>query len=294
MKLSRRDILQKAYDECMTEMYAKAQPSADYNKIIEDLRNGVSDDSQDDPIYQRHYLSHEEFNYIKDKYIDAYGMKEHWHSNIDIIKDYFNGKGNKDKWIPEVVHEDGYKTPGYRSFEKVPQLSEQFKEFVDEETAIKLQEIVLNNLQWCEDYYMFDREADSFSCSVSLGASPTSHKDGVVKYWKDKGVEVNIEDRNPCLFYDADELGDEFEDVMIDEYGEDWKNYWWNFYYNTNDGKKKLVTEWMQDDKRENKFNGHYVREIDGELIVDDFYNEGSEMNIDEFIKKHNIKWEEL
>jgi hypothetical protein len=70
MKLSRRDILQKAYDECMTEMYAKAQPSADYNKIIEDLRNGVSDDSQDDPIYQRHYLSHEEFNYIKDKYIE--------------------------------------------------------------------------------------------------------------------------------------------------------------------------------------------------------------------------------
>ena len=56
-----------------------------------------------------------------------------------------------------------------------------------------------------------------------LGASPNSNSKAVVEYWKSKGIDIVIEERNPLLFYEQDYYGDEFEEEMIDEYGENWK-----------------------------------------------------------------------
>ena len=72
--IDRQFIINRAWDECMTEMYAKAQPSADFHQILEDVKSGKIKDDPHDPVYNRYYLSYDEFQYILHKYIDAYGL----------------------------------------------------------------------------------------------------------------------------------------------------------------------------------------------------------------------------
>ena len=56
--LDRDQVIRKAYTECMAEMYAKAQPSADYYQLLEDAKNGKI--GKDEKVYERYYLSYEE------------------------------------------------------------------------------------------------------------------------------------------------------------------------------------------------------------------------------------------
>ena len=75
-----------------------------------------------------------------------------------------------------------------------------------------------------KDFYRFDRKESDFSVAVALGASPTGNAETVKKWWKENyGKDIEIVERNPYLLWEMDEYGDEFEDVMIDEYGENWK-----------------------------------------------------------------------
>lgn len=295
--VNRENILNEAYKACMTEMYLKAQPSADFNKLLEDVKAGKLEDSQECPLYSRYYLSYDEFNYIKDKYIKAYRIKEEFTDNINIVKDYFDGKGHKDVWIPAEKREDGYIKPGYRSIAEVPHIktviSDILKEYnnEDDECVNKITHKIFQYLEDCQDFYRFDREENSFNYSICLGCSPTSNKKSVIEYWAKQGININIEDRNPLLFWDKDEYEDEFIDVMIDSYGENWEEITWNQYYETDDGKKNLVSEWLNND---NNFKDYYVcRNDNDELVVSKFNDtEFIEILIDDFIDKHQIKKE--
>lgn len=233
--LDRRQIIQQAYTECMREMYAKAQPSVDYDFIVAGVKDGSIVDTDKDPVYARHFLSAEEFNYILRKYIKAYGLNNTWHSDVDVVRRYFNGEGSKDVWVDGKVDADGHKSPGYRSTEGVPHIKEAFKRLLNNEiegsvTVDKLATIlsqeVFDYIDNCDNFYRFDREEGDFSASVALGASPTSNPNTVIKYWKKRGIDVYINWRNPLLLWEMDEYGDEFEEYMIEEYGEDWEKYW--------------------------------------------------------------------
>lgn len=298
MSLKRNNIIDKAFKECLTEMYLKAQPSADYSQLVRDVKEGKIIDEPHNPVYNRHYLSYEEFHYILDKYIEAYGMKEQWSSNIDIVERYFKGNGRKDIWVPDRVDDDGFRHPGYRDSEKVPHIKKQFIDFfksksidISEEICEELSNIIFNNIEECKNFYRFDREESSFSAGIALGCSPSSNKESVIKYWKEQGIDITIEDRNPMLFWDMDDLGDEFEEVMIDEYGKDWKNYWWKKYYKSNDGKKKMISNYIHDNKEKNpELDKLFVRkEDDDKFYVIKFDDDNYNIPIDEFIEKYNI-----
>lgn len=238
--LDRDEILKKAYHECMAEMYAKAQPSADYYQLLEDAKNGKI--GKDERVYERHYLSHEEFKHILGKYKDAYSIRSHWENDIEVLERYIKEGGSKDKYIPSYEDENGNFHPGHRSYEKVAPLKEQLAEIFHESdfyTGSEMNEAseeLINNLydkvtdivDTCKNFYRFDREESSFDCSVALGPSPCSNKDIVIEYWKSQGVDIEIEERNPLLFWDMDYYGDSFEEAMEDEYGKDWKEYWDN------------------------------------------------------------------
>ena len=158
---TRQDIIEQAYHECMKEMYAKAQPSADYDAIVEGVKNGTIHDSDKDPVYARHYLSQEEFVYIRDKDLDAYGMKNTWHPWLDTVRGYFDGKGMKDAWVDDKVDECGVKHSGYRIAEKVPHIAKTFKEILakqlDGEHFIdtlvdSLSKVVFEYIDNCENF----------------------------------------------------------------------------------------------------------------------------------------------
>lgn len=225
--LDRKEILERAYHECMVEMYAKAQPSADFNQLLEDAKNGKI--GKDEKVYERYYLSHPEFDHIREKYIDAYNIKSTWKSNIEVLEQYLTEGGNRDKYIEAHTDEYGYH-PGYRGYETVKPIGEQIQDILKTElgdghfeVGNKILEAVMNTIKDCKEYYRFDREENDFNYSVALGPSPCSNKDTVKEYWKEQGIDVDPVEPNPYLIWHKDYYGDELDEVMEYEYGEDWK-----------------------------------------------------------------------
>ena len=51
--LDRQNVLEKAVEDCFREMYAKAQPMADWDNIVEEYKSGKI--GKDEPVYNRHY-----------------------------------------------------------------------------------------------------------------------------------------------------------------------------------------------------------------------------------------------
>ena len=242
--LDRDVIIKRAIDECMEEMYQKAQPPANYKELVEKVKNKELFESPEDPIYNRHYLSQEEFEYIKNKYSDAYRFKPHWKKDIEVLEEYLEKGGNKDKYIPETMEEDGSTHPGYRSYEKVKPIRSQIQDLIqDEDLANKVADLVFNTIKECKDYYKFDQTQEIFDFHICLGASPTSNKDAVKQYWESQGKSIEIEDRNPLLFWDKEYYGSAFEEVMLDEYGKEWKEFWNKQYQNKLEEDKKHKEE---------------------------------------------------
>ena len=247
MYLNREKILNEAIDACLREMYAKAQPSADFDQLVQDIKDGKID--KDEPIYERYYLSYEEFKYIIDKYKKAYRINEEWKSNIEVLEEYLNKGGIKNKYIPTKIDEDGFKHPGYRGYEDVPPLKEQIRSIMKDfdcsecaqELADEITNKVMETIKNCKDFYKFDREEGDFSCAIALGCSPSQNAENVKKWWKEnKGIDIKIEERIPRLFwyydegYTDEELAEEFED-----YGPSWK--------------ANLYQEWKEEEKKRKK-----------------------------------------
>ena len=224
--VTRENIISQAVDACFKELYKRAQPSVDFEELVKQYRiDGKS-------FYERYYLSSEELKYVVEKYIKAYGMEDPWEDYFDLLIDNLKNGGSKDKWIPEKVDEDGFKHPGYRGFEKYDSLHKQINKILDNyflsnfsinELTDTLTDKVFELIDTVKNFYRHNREKNDFTYTMYLGASPNSNSKAVVEYWKSKGIDIVIEERNPLLFYEQDYYGDEFEEEMIDEYGENWK-----------------------------------------------------------------------
>ena len=229
--LNRRKVLEQAIHDCFKEMYAKSQPPADWDKIVDEFKTGVRE--KDERVYEQHYLSKDEFTYILDKYIEAYNIKSHWKEDVEIIENYLKNGGLKDVYISAQYDDNGdIISPGYRSAEKVPAITDQITNIVPGDAGKTISELVLNNIINCKNFYKFDQEENSFRFNISLGASPTSNPDTVKKYWKEKtGEDIQIEERNPKLFwyidagYTDEDLEYEFDDP---NWKENLKNEWEN------------------------------------------------------------------
>lgn len=257
--MDRKEMLSRAVTDCMREMYAKAQPSIDYDELVAKVKSGEIIDTSENPVYNRHYLSMQEFDYIREKWADAYGLKPTWKPNIELLEGYLKEGGTKDKYIPDRMDKTGFVHPPYRSYEKVKPLIEQLSQEIGEENALKAYKIITDTIEECKNFYAFDREYSDFCCSVALGASPTSNPNTVIKYWKEHGIEMEpIEERNPLLFWEMDHYGDEFEEAMEDEYGKDWRKIWedkWNKQLDEKEeAKRKEWEEFQKNYKREPKF----------------------------------------
>lgn len=308
--MDRSEMLSRAVTDCMREMYAKAQPSVDYDELLEKVKSGEIVDTREDPVYNRYYLSMQEFDYIKEKWADAYGLKSTWKPNIELLENYLKEGGTKDKYIPDRMDKTGFVHPSYRSYEKVKPLIEQLSQEIGEESAQKAYKIIMDTIEECKDFYKFDREYSDFCCSVALGASPTSNPNTVIKYWKKHGIELEpFEERNPLLFWEMDEYGDEFEEVMEEEYGKDWKKIWedrWNKQLEEKEeAKKKEWEEFQKNYKREPKFKANDEIRSENELtpktvtqVGEDYYvlrkSDGSSetVRIDETDKVYHHTYE--
>lgn len=223
--ITRNSILCEAVDRCMKELYEKAQPSADISEYVRKIKSGeITDEEQNaDPIYKRHYMSQAEMKYIVDKYHEAYRLDNEFTDSCDLLLKDMDDNYTVDKYIEEHTDENGDYHPGYRGYEHMPTVEEQVKlalktsDIDNPELAKNIADIFRNFIKNRRDFYRFDRDGEKFNYSVYLGASPTSAKDQVIEYWKAKGVDVEIKDRNPEYFwyhdkgYSDDDIREEFE-----------------------------------------------------------------------------------
>lgn len=257
--LDRNEVIKQAMHNCLKEMYAKSQPMADYDNLIEEYKSGKI--GKDERIYERHYLSQAEFQYILKKYVSAYGLTMKWYDYVETVENYLKEGGIKDKYIH--ANEEGYKHPGYLSYEDVLPIKVQIQNYIDSlnlnssinnKMSDDITNIVMNTISECKNFYRFDREQTDFECAVCLGASPTSNKESVQKWWKDNyNVDIEIEERNPLLFWEYDNYEDETDEIMREDYGENWKEFWDERWKEDEERKKKELDEKIKNIKEQYK-----------------------------------------
>ena len=242
----RDDILIQAIKECYTEMFAKAQPMADYENLLEEAKTGKI--SKDEHIYDRHYLSQEEYAYIINKYLDIYNIKSEWRDHVETVEEYLKIGGSKNKYIDSYTDENGNYHTGFRSYEEVPPLKEHIYKIINKyfnDTNNTCTDEVVNKvfelIDTCKNFYKYNSDEMKFRNEMAFGTSPTCNKETVKKWWKDNyNVDIEIEDKNPLLFWEYDYYGDEIDEIMTNEYGPEWKDYWWKKY---EDDKKQKNAE---------------------------------------------------
>lgn len=182
--MNRSEILERAVNECLEEMYNRAQPSVSFNKIVEDCKNGVY--NKNEAVYERYYLSAEEYKEILENYIEAYKIHDDFQENCDIVYKYLAEGGLKDSWVPGKVDENGFKHSGYRSYENTPKITD----IMAEDDAKKC----LDLINECKKFYCFNREENNFHWTI-MNYSPSSNKESVREYWKTNGVDIKFKKR---------------------------------------------------------------------------------------------------
>lgn len=199
-KLSRDDIMSEAIHRCKKEMYAKAQPSVDYDLLLEQYKNGCKT-----RLYERYYLSNEELKYIVAKYVELYHFESKLSDHFDLLIDNMTKGTIKDKWIPGKTDDDGFTHPGYRGYENVPPL----EKIIGKEKA----KTVIDYIKERKDFYSRDYEKEQFEFAIYLGDSPTSNEKEVIDYWKSQGINLKIDPRK----YNSDYFWSEENDYLEED-----------------------------------------------------------------------------
>lgn len=204
--ITRDDILNKALHECLVEMYKWAQPSIDLDALIKDNFK----DDKDNPLYQRHYLSQDNFIKIRDRYMDAYGITDDWDDTFELLIKQLNEGGIEDDY-KEATPE----RPAYRDYKKVLPLKEVI-------TCPGEMNTIIDYIKKCQNFYKgHSYETNQFSMSIALGASPTCNAKSVKEYWNNHGrPDFKIKE------YDISDViygSEEYEDISDEEFIESLK-----------------------------------------------------------------------
>ena len=179
----RDDILSKAVNDCLQEMYLKAQPSLDFNELKERAKNN---EEVDKDFWSHHYLPRKEYDDILYSYMHAYGIESKWDDYAQTMIDYLEKGGTKDTWVEGETDSNGFKYSGHRGYEDTPKISD----VIGEEAAAK----VLELMKTCKEFYKFNRDEMSFNFTVS-NYSPSMCKEMVQEYWDNVDKTVKIYDK---------------------------------------------------------------------------------------------------
>ena len=141
---TREEILVEAYNECLRELFLNSNPPIDIEELF---KNGFKDDENDKLIY-KHSIDEEDFDFILDDVMYAYGIKDDFHDNIEIIKN------DLEKGAPmrgETKYDIKFLPP--------------LKDKIGEEHY----NIVMEYLNQIKSFYRVDSEVSSFRSAITWG-----------------------------------------------------------------------------------------------------------------------------
>lgn len=228
--ITRNDIISRAIEECLQELYKYAQPHIEWNVFLSENKKYSSDhimwkeynrifkDKEKYPEkwktmkelfpnwenksitecigpcpYDFYYLPKEVMNDICNSYIHAYKL-----DTIEILKQYCNDPIT-DKYIDSWTDENGYH-PGYKSYVRPDNLEKEITKILGPEAEDNLYHVhkICNKffefLDMAGNFYDWNAELNTFNTSVHLGPSPNLDKQSVIDNWKqyrNQTIEIN-------------------------------------------------------------------------------------------------------
>lgn len=153
--------------------------------------------------YEFYYLPKEIMKDICDSYVHAYRFDQQQEllNTIETLKNYCK-EPIVDKYIDDWTDETGFHHPGYRSYDHPDNLLSQLTDLIPDsgfdKSAIveSVQSKFFEFLDMAGNFYNWNRDLNTFNCSVYLGPSPNSNKEAVIENWKkyrNKDIEIDEE-----------------------------------------------------------------------------------------------------
>ena len=237
--INRDDVLSKAVDDCLEELYTLVVPKVTWEEFKEECKiysekykkweSEKSDKSKKECIgpapYEFYYLPREIMKDICDSYVDVYKIdsQQELLDTINILKDYCKCP-IVDKYIDDWTDETGFHHPGYRSYDHPDNLEREIFSILKEnsnywKSAIgeanpsdlskELQNKFFEFLDMAGKFYNWNRDLNSFNISVYLGPSPNSNKEAVIENWKkyrNQDIIIDEEQIKKDYYGEEDEL----------------------------------------------------------------------------------------
>lgn len=205
--LTRCDIIEKAFIECLVKLYSLVQPSVSWeafkeeNKIFKEKEDEYEALQEKPPYlefvgpkpFEFYYLPKDIIEDVCNSYIYAYKLDEQQNllDTIEILKNYC-----KEPIIEKYI-EDTDGGPGYRGYEHPANLEKELENVLDDEDLAEyFQNTFFNFLDMAGEFFNWNRDLNSFQTSVYLGPCPSSNKEAVIENWKkyrNKDIEINEE-----------------------------------------------------------------------------------------------------
>jgi hypothetical protein len=197
--MNRKDVIERAIEECITELYLRAQPSISLDELKKLYKK-----EPDKHWYDYFYLNQKEAEEIIEDYIIAYRIRNEFHDDMDTVRRYLRDGGTKDKYIKP---KDG--SPGYRGYENTPKLSD----LIGEEAAQQ----ALNLIDECDNFYQPNKEESGFKFNV-LNLSPCCNIETVRKNRPDIAIYERKYYDEWDIWRDVDDNGNFINEKEIEEY----------------------------------------------------------------------------
>ena len=241
--MTKDNVISDAIEKCLKELYTLAVPSITWEefekecieysekykkweserKENEELENKSRKECIGPAPYEFYYLPSEIIKDICDSYVYAYELDRHQNllDTIETLKNYCK-EPVVDKYVNDWTDETGFHHPGYRDYDHPNNLEKEIFSILKEnsnywKSAIgesnpsdlskELQDKFFEFLDMAGEFYNWNRDLNTFNCSVYLGPSPNSNREAVIENWKKyRNQDIEIDEEQIKKDYYGEEL----------------------------------------------------------------------------------------
>ncbi len=236
--MTKDNVISDAIEKCLKELYTLAVPSITWEefekecieysekykkweserKENKELENKSRKECIGPAPYEFYYLPKEITKEICESYVYAYELDRHQNllDIIEILKNYCKDPV-VDKYVNDWTDETGLHHPGYRNYDHPDNLEKEIDKIITNYKGGKMpdQELLINNiknkffefLDMAGKFFNWNRDLNTFNCSVYLGPSPNSNKEAVIENWKKyRNQDIEIDEEQIKKEYYGEEL----------------------------------------------------------------------------------------
>ena len=229
--MTKDNVISDAIEKCLKELYTLAVPSITWEefekecieysekyKKWESERKENENKSRKEYIgpapYEFYYLPSEIIKDICNSYVYAYELDRHQNllDTIETLKNYCK-EPVVDKYINDWTDENGLHHPGYRGYDhpdnlvkEITKILTKYDDSMDSEQGEEIINKFFEFLDMAGEFYNWNRDLNTFNCSVYLGPSPNSNKEAVIENWKEyRNQDIEIDEEQIKKDYYGDD-----------------------------------------------------------------------------------------